>query len=77
MWGKPAKELDVVEVIESHYVNDGVKVGEKYVVLAVYNGDYTVVSMNSKGESIHLCYPEEYLVIGSLEDVNIDIQWRF
>ena len=76
MW-KPAKEFDVVEVIGNPYVNDGVEVGEKYVALVVYDGDYTVVSMNSKGESVRLCYPEEYRVIGSLLDVNIDSLWRF
>ena len=70
---KPAKQFDIVEVIEGPYQNE-CKVGERFVALEVLNGDYTVISMGSDGNWIALCYPEEYIVVSNVDEFNRD--WK-
>lgn len=65
--GKPAKQFDIVEVMEGPYQNE-CKVGERFVALEVLSGDYTVISMNSEGNWISLCFPEEYVVVSNVEE---------
>lgn len=71
MW-KAAKKGDIIEVIESHYMCK-YKVGERFVALDVFNGDDTAVIMDKDGEIGTLCFPEEYIVIDSSE--NLVKQW--
>lgn len=68
-FGKPAKKFDIVEVTESPYDN-GCKIGERFVVLDVLNGDDTVISMKPDGSRVSLCYPEDYKVVSSVEEFN-------
>lgn len=67
--GKPAKQFDIVEVIESPYQND-CKIGERFVALDVFNGDDTVISMRPDGTLVSLCFPEDYVVIGNVDEFN-------
>lgn len=69
---KPAKKGDVIEVIESHYVCE-FKVGERFVALDVFNGDDTAVVMDKDGKIGTLCFPEEYNVVDTAE--NLVKQW--
>lgn len=71
--GKPAKQFDIVEIIEGPYQNE-YKVGERFVALEVLKGDYTVISMGSDGNWISICYPEEYIVVSNVEEFNRD--WK-
>jgi len=69
---KPAKKGDIIEVIESHYVCE-YKVGERFVALDVFNGDDTAVVMDKDGKIGTLCFPEEYIVVDTAE--NLVKQW--
>jgi hypothetical protein len=63
----PAKKGDIVKKIDSHYKNE-ISTGEHFVVLDVYNGDDTAVVLLPNGELGHLCFPEEYEVVDTVDD---------
>jgi len=69
--GKPARQFDIVETIESPY-HECCKAGERFVALEILKGDHTVISMRSDGSWVALCYPEEYIVVSNVEEFNRD-----
>lgn len=59
---------DVIKKVESHYTSD-VEDGEHFVVLDVFNGDDTAVVLGRDGKLKTLVYPEEYEVVGRVQDL--------
>lgn len=62
-----AELYDIVMKTGTHY-SSSVENGNHYVVLEVL-GDNTVVILDTDGKLKHLCYPEEYKVIGKVQDM--------
>lgn len=77
-WGKrksliwiPAKIGDIIEVIPSHYATQ-FKVGDRYIVIGVFSGDNTAVVMKKNGKIGTLCFPEEYIVVDTADNLYRD-----
>ena len=64
----PAKVGDIIKKVESHYYSE-VQDGEHLVVLDVYSGDDTAVVLGKDGRLKTLCFPEEYEVVGTVEEI--------
>lgn len=59
---------DIVEKIEYANYQSNLKVGDQFVVIDVYNGDWTAVVMTNEGKIETLCFPEEYKVVGTVAE---------
>lgn len=77
-WGKrkgliciSAKVGDIIEVIPSHYETE-FKVGDRYIVIGVFSGDSTAVVMKKDGKIGTLCFPEEYIVVDTADNLYKD-----
>lgn len=64
----PAKVGDIIKKVGSHYYSE-LQDGEHFVVLDVFSGDDTAVVLGKDGKLKTLCFPEEYEVVGTVEEL--------
>lgn len=64
----PAQAGDVIKKVPSYYASPVVN-GEHFVVLDVFNGDNTAVVLGRDGKLTTIVYPEEYEVVGKVQDL--------
>ncbi|WP_299831375.1 hypothetical protein [uncultured Metabacillus sp.] len=65
MLNNTAKQFDIIEIVESHYVPSH-PIGNKYVVIENVDGA-DVAIINEKGEYDTVCW-EDYKVIGNVNE---------
>lgn len=64
----PAKKFDIIKKVGNHYVSEFTN-GEHFVVIDVLNGDDTAVVLKPDGTLGTLCYPEEYEVVTTADEL--------